>query len=88
MFEGMDPAAVERLGTLISLSAESWRRAGEELRALLNALAWKGPDAEAFANAVEGAHAHFTALAETLRNLARTLEEQAAEQRRASSVAR
>lgn len=88
MFEGMDPAAVERLSTLMSLSAESWRHAGEELRALVNALAWKGPDAEAFANTAEEAHARFIAVADMLRQLARLLEEQSSEQRRASGFAR
>lgn len=87
MFEGMDPAAIERLSALMSLSAESWIRAGEDLRALVNALSWEGPDAESFAKAVVGAYGQFVALAETLRGAARTLEEHAAEQRRASSFA-
>ncbi|KDS93610.1 MAG: hypothetical protein E7A88_02075 [Dermabacter sp.] len=86
MGEGMDPAAVERLSELLRFNAESWRHAGQELRTLIGALSWKGPDAEAFANRGHEVSAHLMTVSDMLRQLALALVEQAAEQRRASSV--
>ena len=86
MGEGMDPAAVERLSELLRFNAESWRHAGQELHTLIGALSWKGPDAEAFANRGHEVSAHLMTVSDMLRQLALALVEQAAEQRRASSV--
>ena len=82
----MDPAAVERLSELLRFNAESWRHAGQELRTLIGALSWKGPDAEIFANRGHEVSAHLMTVSDMLRQLALALVEQAAEQRRASSV--